>query len=467
MIKIGYDELRGHCYIVGKTGSGKTSLVRIVAKGLEEATRTGDFPNSFIYVDVKGDDAWKFLAQVDELDPAKVVFLDPNETGFSLNPFELPSHTEEDAERVRSVYTGFVMRVIEEWYGADPVRAPRMLRIFRSLIYFLYTITDSPTFVDLHDLVLGLQSGDESVLKKIQDVLDGTRFESLRKELGAIADMKSDAFDPVLTRLSDFAVDPYLRRLFGGVRHSSVDFAELLKPGKQVIIRVPSQEIGLHIAQLIQSVILLRLWFAVLLRTTRTREEERTPIVLVLDEFQDLQRLQAIQTILSQARSQGLCLVLSHQTTAQLDDTLLKIVISNCSFQAAGTVSGDDATRLARAWDPQYKEEIEETLRTQPKYTWTFRVSPGPGEEQGPPVQDRLLKLPKEKHTKEEIGAFCAKMKALYGADRTENSLFERRNAEKTNWMSFLPPGQVVPSKEAWLLLVTIESPHQLRLSAL
>ena len=413
-------------------------------------------------MDVKGDDAWKFLAQADVLDPAAITFLDPTETGFSINPFELPNHDEEDAERVKSIYTGFVMKVIEEWYGADPVRAPRMLRIFRSLISFLYNATDAPTFVDLYDLVLGLQAGDESVLRGVREVLDGAEFELLRKELHAIADMKSDAFDPVLTRLSEFAVDPHLRRLFGGVRHSSVDFGELLKPGRQTIIRVPSREIGLHIGRLVQSVILLRLWFAVLWRATRTREKERIPVVLWLDEFQDLQRLQAIQTILSQARSQGLCLMLSHQTTAQLDDTLLKIVIGNCALQAAGHVSGDDALKLARAWDPEYREEIEETLPIQPDFTWTFRMRPSPGEEQVPPVQQRLLLPPQEKHSDDEIRAFCSKMKDLYGADRTERSVFDR----KSEWVKFLLPGQQVPTKEVWRLLVTLEAPPRLQTPA-
>jgi intein/homing endonuclease len=448
------------------TGSGKTTIARLVAKGLEEANTNGQFPSSFIYVDVKGDDAWKFLAQSEKLDPSKLTFLDPNETGFSINPFELPNHDAGDAERVKSVYTGFVMRVIEEWYGADPSRAPRMLRIFRSLISFLYTITDAPTFVDLHALVVGLQSGDENVLKEVKEVLGRTEFESLNKELDAIAEMRSEAFDPVLTRLSEFAVDPYLRRLFGGVRHSSVDFTELLRPGRQTIIRVPSHEVGLHIGPLIQSVILLKLWFAVLWRSTRTKEQERTPLILVLDEFQELQRLQAIQTILSQARSQGLCLILSHQTTAQLDDTLLKIVISNAAIQGAGRVSGDDASRLARAWDPQFEKEIKQALVTQPDFTWTFRLRADPGEEQGPPVQEKLLKPPEEKHSDAEIQAFCVTMKDLYGADRTDKSVFEKEKETTPEWARFLLPDQPFPTKEVWRLLVAEEAPPRLRISS-
>ncbi len=61
----------------------------MVAKWLEEANKTGAFPDS-IYIDVKGDDAWKFLSQADPLDRSNPTFLDPNPAGFSVNPFELP-----------------------------------------------------------------------------------------------------------------------------------------------------------------------------------------------------------------------------------------------------------------------------------------------------------------------------------------------------------------------------------------
>ena len=91
------------------------------------------------------------------------------------------------------MYTGFVIKVFEEWYGADPVKAPKMLRTFkslRSLIFFLYYITDAPAF-DLHDLVVGLWSGDEEVLKRVGDILERTKFESPRKELAAIAEISS------------------------------------------------------------------------------------------------------------------------------------------------------------------------------------------------------------------------------------------------------------------------------------
>jgi len=46
-----------------------------------------------------------------------------------------------------------------------------------------------------------------------------------------------EAFDPVLTRLSEFATDPFLRKMFS-VRRSTLDFRKLLEPGSFTVIRV-------------------------------------------------------------------------------------------------------------------------------------------------------------------------------------------------------------------------------------
>jgi DNA helicase HerA-like ATPase len=346
-VTIGFDDLSRHIYLLGSTGSGKTSLIRAIAKGLEEANKTGEFRSSFFFIDVKGDDSYKFLAQLDSLNPEKIHFLDPILTSFSVNPLELPPHASENRERVVSVFVGFLMKILEEWYQAEPTKAPRMLRILRSLIYYLYRKSDSPTLLDLFDLVLRMQEGDDPVLfADLQDTLSEGEAGILKKEMDAISGLGQEAFDPVLTRLSEFAIDPFLRKMFS-VRHSTVDFAELLKPGHTTVIRVPGHEVGSHISPLIVSVIVLKIWFTIQERASLVPEAERNTVVLALDEFQSIQRLQAIQNILTQARSFDLALILSHQTSSQLDEELFRVILGNCAIQGCGRVSGDDARRIA------------------------------------------------------------------------------------------------------------------------
>jgi len=455
-VTISFGDLCHHIYLLGATGCGKTTIMRLIAKGLEEANKSGEFESAFIYADQKGDDSFKFLAQVDALDPERVTFLDPVLTGFSVNPLELPPYSPTDRERIVSVYVGFLMSIIQEWYQTDQTKAPRLTRIMRSLVSYLYHRNDAPTLLDLYDLVLRMQSGDDPVLMRdLEDTLGGSEVGMLKREMEAIGGMKEEAFDPVLTRLSEFAIDPFLRKMFS-VRHSSVNFAELLKPGHTTIVRIAGHEMGSHISPLIASVIVLKLWFTIQERASRAPEMERSLVVLSLDEFQSIQHLQAIQTVLAQARAFGLALILSHQTSSQLSDELFHIVVGNCAFQGCGRVGGDDARRIAYTWDPQFAKEIQQTLTTQADFRWSFRIRPEPGREMSPPITNvPISPPPPEIHTWDEVKAFIDEQKRRYGIGVVERPILEEAEEKAGEWMKFsavLP----VPTKEEWALILAL-----------
>ncbi len=165
-------------------------------------------------------------------------------------------------------------------------------------------------------------------------------------------------------------------------------------------------------------------------------------MVLSLDEFQDIQGLQVIETILAQARSFGLGLILSHQTTAQLDEKKLKIILSNCAVQCAGR---DDAVRI--------KKEIIQTLTTQADYRWSFRFRAEPGQESPPPLLSvSLEKPPIEKHSWDEVQRFIEDQKARYGYGVVERPLLAQKEKEGMEWIEYstvIP----IPEREEWLIL--------------
>ena len=240
------------------------------------------------------------------------------------------------------------------------------------------------------------------------------------------------------------------------MRHSSVNFFKLLEPGHFTIIRVVGHEVGSHISPLIASVVVLKLWFTIQERASRVQEGERNLVVLALDEFQSIQHLQAIQTILAQSRSFGLALILSHQTSSQLSDELFKVVVGNCSFQAAGRVGGDDARRIAYTWDPQFSKEIQQTLATQADFRWTFRLRPEPGREMPPPIANvPISPPPKEIHDWDEVKVFIENQKARYGIGVVERPILEEAEEKAGEWMKFsavLP----VPTKQEWALILAL-----------
>ncbi|MEM3647244.1 MAG: hypothetical protein QW334_03765 [Thermofilum sp.] len=95
------------------------------------------------------------------------------------------------------------------------------------------------------------------------------------------------------------------------------------------------------------SSIALKLWFTVQFRAATVLEEQRVPAILFVGEFQELQSLGILKTLLAQPRSFKLVLWLSHQNLSQLNEELLKTVLGNTAVQIAGPVSGEDARRHA------------------------------------------------------------------------------------------------------------------------
>ena len=234
-----------HIYAVGGTGSGKTSLIRQIAKHLEESNRNGTFPNSFIYLDPKGDDSLKFIQQCDEqsINNRTIHFLDPIKTNFSINPLELPKYSQDQREETVSRYVGYFMEIVKEWYGQQQTFV-QMERIFRVLLFYMYLKNDAPTFLDMYDIIINLQEEQEKFLKIMFKAL-GMPGDDLKQALTSIAGLRPESFTPLLNRVEQFATDPILKKVFC-VRHGTVKFEDLIKPNNLTVVRISPLDLAHH-----------------------------------------------------------------------------------------------------------------------------------------------------------------------------------------------------------------------------
>jgi len=386
-IVLSTDDIPTHMYLVGGTKSGKTTLIRAIAKHLELSNLSGNYPNAFIMIDPKGSDSYDFIRQCEDetFKNDMVHFLDPIKTGFSINILELPKYTPDNREAIVSQYVGYIMTMIKYWYGGSDSFV-RLERILDTLLQYLYLHNDKPTFADLHEILIKIQSEKQDILPVIFKEL-GEPDESLEDALQSIASMSKEAFEPVLNRVEKFRTNKVLEHMFC-VRESTVDFEELIKPGHITIIRLSPTSIPQHIITLAKQTIIIKLWFTIQERAERILvEEDRSQVILALDEFQDIADLPIIDSMLTQARSYKLSLLLAHQSTIQLNDKLFKLIMGNATTHFVGKIAGDDAKRFAFNWDPQYLKEYQSLLSTQAFHHWTVRLLGAPGETQPFPIQ--------------------------------------------------------------------------------
>ena len=455
------EDFTRHIYAVGGTGTGKTSLIREIAKHLEMLNATKQFQNAFIYLDPKGDDSFRFLQQCNEysLNNGFVHFLDPSLTKFSINPLELPDYLPEERTGVVSRYVGYFMEIVKEWYQQSQSFV-QMERIFRALLYYIYTENDAPTFLDIHDIILRIQENGEEVLQGIFKTL-GKPDSEMKQALESIAGLKGESFTPLLNRVEQFATDPMLKQIFC-VRNGTVKFEELISPGHYTIVRISALNMPHHVQPLAMQAFIIKLWFSIQERAARIpNENERTQVVLALDEFQIVKDLQVLPLILSQARSYHLGLLLAHQTTAQLNEKLLEEITGNCGTQLAGKISGKDAGRIANIWDPQFSKEIQQQLAAQEDYHWTIRSRAAPGEEQPPPAQFWLHYPPKLNLDDSQRDAFVALQKEKYGQGIVDVSMLKQKTVKKNRWLDNLAV-EFLPQDE-WKILLILYHHGQLK----
>ncbi len=455
------EDLSRHVYLVGGSGCGKTTLIMHLAKHLEIANLSGTIKSAFVYIDVKDEDANLFLRQSAQasIEKGNVIFLDINHTNFAINLLELPRYRDDESrENIIARKIGNVMDMFKEFYDQQQTFV-RMERILKLLLNYLYQNTDSPTMLDLYQIIVRLQKDGTDELARIRQYLKNVSAYEMDAALESVAGLRSDSWEPLLNRIEPFATDSYLRKVFS-VRRSTIDFAEMLKPRRQTFIRISDTETPHYATGLAIMGIVIGIWFSLQERAARTSQssQDRNLVVLCLDEFQRVQTLSILRTMLEQARSYNLGLVLSHQNLRQIDDTLLGTTAGNTATQIYGRVAGQDASKIARNIDPKFSAELTDQIATQPDFQFTIKTRAPIGEEQGTPQKFRALPPPELNMPEEEAEKYNEIMKIKYGRKEDEEirSIFEGQD-ESTKWMLQLEDPSAFLPQEEWRIIVSLK----------
>ena len=356
--RLSIEDLYRHCYVIGQTGSGKTSFIKMLVHRLREL---GDA--AMVVIDPHGDMALELAKET----PGSL-YLHPIKSPFGLNPLDLPKH--ENRDFAVTIAIDILIEMFKDVLKLMET-AVNVKYLLQVLLRAFYSKTDSPTLAMLYNAILGLYKGELDL-----DVDD----EEWQRQLEALQSMQDQTFISALSRLEAYAHDKLLLKL---TSRTTVDFEKLMSPGNITIFSVPKADLGENLARLIASTIVMKLWFEVLARARLNKP--RTPVILVIDEFQFVADLPIIDTILSEARKYGLHLVVAHQHTKQIPDTLLQSVMSNCAVKVAFQVGGADIKRLA-IMDASFADAIAKALTGLTIGKAVVKLTARPGEQQPPPV---------------------------------------------------------------------------------
>jgi len=406
-----------HALYIGSTGAGKTNallywLLRLFAR--EDV--------ALVLIDPHGDAAFDLVRMIPESERDRIALIDPDYVSFGLNPLSLPQGTD-FTNRVQVLQTQVeeLSALLSDVLNTDASTAPRLMWIFKGALYYLYTISDGPTFKDLYHILVDFISLPKEQIeamlrtRKIND-------EIIRATIDAISKLQKDAFPPVVNRIANFVLPSQSKtsRTFCA-RVSKLNFDEMTQPGRLTIFRV-TKSLSYDFRRLISAAIVMRFYFAVEKRATRLERAgeaptARTPIILAIDEFQNISDLKLLDTILSESRKYGLYLWMVNQNIKQVREQLYSAISGNVGPIFCFRVGPEDATKMAELISPKSSEEVRKSLIKLPDYACVVRKRPhGENVASKPLIIDPFPKVREPLHTMKDIIDFMkGEMEDKYG----------------------------------------------------
>lgn len=326
---------RNHIYVMGKTGTGKSTLL----KNMLVSDIKSD--EGLALIDPHGDLADDILSYVPEERMEDVIYFNPSDTEcpIAFNPLE--ETRPEQRYLVASDLISIFRKIWPDYWG------PRLEHILR---YSLLTLLEYPgsTLLDLPRLLTDADFR-EVVLKSVKDrhVRDFWLLQS-GKSSGA---SKPEAVSPILNKTGQIIASPYIRYILGQSK-SAVDIRDVMDKGKILVVNLSKGRIGEDTSSFLGAMIVSSIMHAASSRAD-IPESQRRPFHLYVDEVQNFLTL-AFTDILSESRKYGLDLVLAHQYIAQLDEKVRSAVFGNVGTIISFRAGAEDAPFLAREFRPVF-----------------------------------------------------------------------------------------------------------------
>jgi len=330
------DDRLSHFYVIGKTGTGKTTLLETLARGDIDAGR------GFALIDPHGDLAERVAAYAREVRPDDLRYLDvpdPDQP-YGYNPMRRVP-----LDKVPLAVSGLMEALKKHWSDAWGVR---MEHVLRNALFALL----EHGHAKLGDVLRMLN--DEKYRKSIAAELQNEPVKEFwEKEFEKYSfRYRADAIAPIQNKIGAFLADPTLRRLLTEPKEM-LRFRRLMDEGRLVVVNLARGKIGDDSAALLGSLLVTTIGLAAFSRAD-TVEKKRRPFFLYMDEFQTFTTL-SIAGMISELRKYKVGLVLANQHLHQLERDIRYAVLGNAGTLVSFRTGPDDAIILGREFAPRFE----------------------------------------------------------------------------------------------------------------
>ncbi|MFA4996423.1 MAG: DUF87 domain-containing protein [Patescibacteria group bacterium] len=315
------DDRSRHVYLIGQTGSGKSTIIYHMASDDIKKGR------GLAVVDPHGDLAEGLLDTIPDERIDEVIYLNPFDIKHpvGINLLELNDNLEEDElELEKELVCESVVSIFRRVFFKDEsTDAHRIEYILRNAIYTSFTIPDRTIFT-IYDL-LNDTNFRKSAIKNLEDE---NLIKFWKNEFGKAGDFQHvKMVSGVTAKVGRFLFSPIAKRILEQPQ-STINFDDILNNKKILLCNLAEGKLGEDTSMLLGATVIAKIHQAAV-RRARISATNRKPFYLFVDEFQNF-ATSSFTKLLSGGRKFGLRITIAEQSTSQQDNkNITNVVLAN------------------------------------------------------------------------------------------------------------------------------------------
>jgi len=335
-IGIAKPDRRYHFYIIGRTGTGKTTLLlNKIAQDLAAGC-------GLALIDPHGDLAEEVLLFVPPKRQKDLVYFNPSDLdhpiGFNVLECLEPASTRHLlAEGLLSIFR----KMWTDFWG------PRMSYLLHNAILALLENSGS-TLLALARL-LSDSHFRTRIIRQVRDPLVRHYWE---KEFASFPErLLPEIVSPVQNKIGAYLANRPLRNILGQTK-STINLDHIMSNSGILIVNLAKGRLGEEAANLLGSLLVTKFQLQAMARASLP-EEERPDFYFYIDEFHNF-TTESFADLLAEARKYRLSLILVHQYLEQLSEQVRSALLANVGTMVVFRVGPEDAQLLAKEFEPYY-----------------------------------------------------------------------------------------------------------------
>ncbi|MDP3975198.1 MAG: type IV secretion system DNA-binding domain-containing protein [Candidatus Jorgensenbacteria bacterium] len=336
-VRLAEEDRRRHLYLVGQTGTGKSTLITsLAAQDMNEG-------RGVAVIDPHGDLIERLLSLVPPKRMGDVVVFDPSDLALPLG-LNMIEHDPAYPEQ-KTFIVNELLGIFDRLYDLKTTGGPMFEQYMRNALLLL--MEDAPVEPATLMEVPRIFTDASFRARKLARITNPTVQDFWEKEaVKAGGEAALQNITPYITsKFAAFTTNDYMRVIVGQTR-SAFNFRELMDRGGILLVNLAKGKIGDLNANLLGMIVVGKLLMAALGRGDLT-ETSRRDFYCFIDEFQNF-TTDSIATILSEARKYRLDLTIAHQFLGQLTEKIQGAVFGNVGSSLIFRVGAPDAEMLAK-----------------------------------------------------------------------------------------------------------------------